>query len=42
MKKSEGETMDLAGQRPDKLQELQSAWDRINDETIEPIWSPTR
>ena len=37
-----GETLDLAGRRPKKLQELQSHWARIDAEMIDPVWGPNR
>ena len=36
------ESHDLAQTQPDKLHELQAAWDRLNGEMIEPIWSRQR
>ena len=36
-----GEKNDLAEKHPDKVQELQTAWDRWNTELIEPRWPAT-
>jgi arylsulfatase A-like enzyme len=32
------ETTDLAGQRPEILNQLQAAWDKLNSEMIPPLW----
>jgi len=37
-----GETRDLAAARPDKTTELIAQWEALNDQMIEPIWSPDR
>jgi arylsulfatase B len=36
------ESNDIARQRPEKFQELQIAWKRMNDQMIEPIWKPRK
>ena len=36
------ESEDLAGKRPDKLQELRAVWERFNGEMSDPIWKPRR
>lgn len=33
-----GETTDLAAKEPDKLKELQAAWDKWNVDMVEPLW----
>ena len=35
-----GERNDLAGERPNARKKLISAWDRFNDQMIDPVWSP--
>ncbi len=35
-----GESNDLAERRPEKLKELQDIWARLNDEMIDPTWTP--
>ncbi|MCA9047945.1 MAG: sulfatase-like hydrolase/transferase [Planctomycetaceae bacterium] len=37
-----GESTDLAGKMPDKLQNLRSVWETMNAEMSEPIWTPQR
>ncbi|MDY3555031.1 sulfatase [Gemmata sp. JC717] len=33
-----GETTDLAAKRPEKVQELQAAWDKWNEGNVAPLW----
>ncbi len=35
-----GESNDLATQQPDKVTELQTAWDAWNRELVKPLWGP--
>ena len=37
-----GEKTNLASKEPEKLQELKTAWDTMNAEMIDPVWSPKR
>jgi arylsulfatase A-like enzyme len=36
------ETRDLAAGQPDKTKELTRQWETLNDQMIDPIWSPKR
>ncbi len=36
------EKSNLAKKRPDKLKELRTAWERLNAEMIDPVWTPKR
>jgi arylsulfatase B len=36
------ESNDLAKRHPEKLTELKTAWERLNNDMIDPIWSPRR
>jgi hypothetical protein len=36
------ETRDLASSQPEKLEELQQTWERLNSEMLAPAWSPGR
>ena len=37
-----GEAHDLAGQHPDRVKALMAIWTRLDEEMIEPVWSPSR
>ena len=37
-----GEKKDLASKQPAKLAELKTAWEKMNAEMIDPVWSPKR
>ncbi len=36
------ETENLATSQSEKLQELTAAWETLNDQMIDPFWTPTR
>ena len=36
------EKKNLAFKQPAKLAELKSAWEKMNAEMIDPVWSPKR
>lgn len=35
-----GESENLAAKRPDRLAELEKAWERLNSGMIDPVWTP--
>jgi hypothetical protein len=39
LKNDIGESMDLAQSQPEKVRELQSAWDRWNAGNVAPLWA---
>jgi len=42
LNKDLGEKTNLASKQPAKLEELQTAWEKMNAEMIDPVWSPKR
>ena len=36
------EKSNLASKQPAKLEELKTAWEKMNAEMIDPVWSPKR
>lgn len=42
LEKDLGEKTNLASKEPEKLEELKSAWEKMNAEMIEPVWLPRR